>query len=693
LPVKLPDIRQKVQVVDAYKKPLAAIRRDVAKTQKFFKNLRDEIKRSSDPKAMKNLKASIKQVKQAARGIGDGFRESFRRTGVVIAGATAGIVGLGLGVRKVATAFSMVEDAEAAFTPLMGSAKKAKELVAALNNTAASTPFQFETLADTAKQLLPSMNGNIEKTIELTRMLGDTAGGNAQKMESITRGYNKALLKGKVDLEALNMIAEAGVPIFQQLGAQVGKSGKALFKDISAGRVSVEDLTGTFSRMTKQGGIFFKGMQIASKTLSGQLSTLRDVWTLALADMGKELAPVLKDVIGQLQGLIKHYKPQMVEFAKWFAQMIPKAIKKMVKMFRTLREKLAPIFEWIGRVINSIGWEKSALIGLAAFVGGPLIGSLGNLIPMIKGVAGAFKAGIPLVRAFGAALFGAGGPVGLIIMGVLALVGVIIYFRKELAPIFQMYKEGLQPLFRDWRRMIDELKGAWNDMSTSLGLSVPLWNEMIQIWIKSVGWFAKLYAMIVTAPLRLLVNQVLYAAKAFRFLLGMLKSIWGFVKKQLAPQLDWLGKKFNAIGNKINWVIGKLKTAFGWAKKSLQAAGKALGIAPEGKTAQLEEKDLGPGGGTGRRTMSGRQLTEQISELGDPNYKPPTLAEKVEKRGGTAATSVEDLLKITGGGGKGGKDERHITIDFKNMPKGVNVESTGDAPVDMNTGHAFDGGF
>jgi tape measure domain-containing protein len=219
--------------------------------------------------------------------------------------AAVGMTALAGSVWAVMREFSKVEDSQAAFTPVLGSIEKARQMVDALNDTAATTPFQFENLSDAAKQLLPNMGGDIQETIKRIRMLGDTAGGSANKMESIVRGYNKALLKGKVDMESLNMIAEAGVPIFGDLGKIVGMTGTKLFKAISKGKVSTEDLTKTFEKMTGEGGIFFKGMEIASKTISGKISTLKDNVGLAAAEFGDALAPALKDSTDKLTEIVK----------------------------------------------------------------------------------------------------------------------------------------------------------------------------------------------------------------------------------------------------------------------------------------------------------------------------------------------------------------------------------------------------
>lgn len=210
---------------------------------------------------------------------------------------TGGLNRLKEGMKSFVTEAQKIEDARAAFTPLMGGVDKAASLVDALNATAASTPFQFDNISASAKQLLPVMNQDIEKTISTFRMLGDTAGGSAQKLDSITRGFTKSMLKGKVDMESMNMIAEAGVPIYSELSKSMGVSVAEMMKMSSAGKISSDDLTKAFQVMTSEGGIFFQGMEIASKTLSGKLSTLADNIALTKAAIGTALLPIIKPMI------------------------------------------------------------------------------------------------------------------------------------------------------------------------------------------------------------------------------------------------------------------------------------------------------------------------------------------------------------------------------------------------------------
>ena len=222
----------------------------------------------------------------------------------VAAGIAAASLAVGAAIGGVAMSFvesaAKIEDAEAAFTPLLGGAEKAKIAIAELNKLGAETPFEFADLAAVTKQLLPVMNGDINNTIDTIKLLGDTAGGNAQKLDTITRGYTKAMLKGKVDMESLNMIGEAGVPIIDQMAKMLGKETSELLKMVSAGQITTKQMTDTFRKMTAEGGLFFNGMSIASATFHGRLSTLGDAIEMTKAAIGEQLLPIAKELVDKL---------------------------------------------------------------------------------------------------------------------------------------------------------------------------------------------------------------------------------------------------------------------------------------------------------------------------------------------------------------------------------------------------------
>lgn len=361
------------------------------------------------------------------------------KSGVAI--AAAGVVGLGAAVFGLVKQFSKLEDAEAAFTPLLGGAKKAKKLVDELNKTAASTPFQFESLAGVANQLLPVMDGNIQNTIKTLRMLGDTAGGNAQKLETITRGFTKAMLKGKVDLESLNMIAESGVPIFGELAKTMGTEvGEKFFKSISKGEVTTDQLTKTFENMTKKGGLFFKGMEIASKTTTGVISTMKDNVSLAAASIGKVLAPTVKEYAGKVTELAKNIKGWVKQNEGLIKSKVDKFLKTVVSIAKKVVEisrKLISIF----RTLAKVGKQAfDFIVFLSPFLK-PFIGTLLIFKGVLIAIALVTK-GWAIAQGILNAVM-AVNPISLIIIAIAALVAGIVILINNWDVVVNSFKTGI----------------------------------------------------------------------------------------------------------------------------------------------------------------------------------------------------------------------------------------------------------
>lgn len=238
----------------------------------------------------RGLRRVDRSLSRVRTGLGRGFKFAAKS-------AAVGVTALGGAVGFVMKQFSTIEDATASFTPILGGVEKATKLVEMLNETAATTPFQFENLANAAAQLLPMMDNDLEKTIKTVRMLGDASGGNVARLERIVNGYNKALLKNTLDKEALNMVGEANVPIYHEIAQFKGISVDRLFSLITAGKLKAVDLTASFERLTGEGGMFYNAMDISAKTLTGRLTTLKDYITLTAASFGSVLAPEIKDVV------------------------------------------------------------------------------------------------------------------------------------------------------------------------------------------------------------------------------------------------------------------------------------------------------------------------------------------------------------------------------------------------------------
>ena len=474
-------------------------------------------------------------VGKMTRSVERGLRSVTAVTNSAVSGITSatgtivkfGVAGFGLlagAVALVTREFSKIENAEAAFTPLMNGAERARQLVEALNKTAASTPFQFENLADAAGQLLPVMNGDIERTIATLRMLGDTAGGNAQKLDSITRGFTKAMLKGRVDMESLNMIGEAGVPIFDDLAAVMGvKVNAAFFKMISAGKVSTKQLEAAFARMTSAGGKFYRGMEIASQTTDGLMSSLKDNIGLTAAELGRVLSPTIKEIIRTLDGAAQRARAWVIANRELLQTRVADFVERMKRSLSGFIDRLQAldaeysildrIADGFGKVSDAIDWlveHGAEVVTLTKWIAGLVVG-----LNVLVGV-------LTLVNIVMAA-----NPIGLIVIGIAAAIAAITAMIVYVDELFEMFRRAPQ-----WVQNVGTAIASMAAAATALILGVKvLTGAMGLLNIVMAANPIGLIVIAITAAIAAITAMIVYVDE----LLGMFENAPLWLRVMLAP--------------------------------------------------------------------------------------------------------------------------------------------------------------
>lgn len=229
-------------------------------------------------------------------GIGK-VKASTVAAGHLIADFIKSAANVATGLVKVGLGYNMqMEDYATNFKVMLGSMEAATAKVDELKTMAAKTPFAMEDLAD-ATQTLLAFGVQSEKTTSVMTRLGDISLGNAQRMSSLSNAYGKAAAQGKLTGEVVQMMVDAGFNPLLQISEATGESMEKLQKRMSAGAVSVDELDLALRRATSEGGQFYRGMEEASKTLSGQFSTLEDNWNALL---GEAMNPVNEQLSGKI---------------------------------------------------------------------------------------------------------------------------------------------------------------------------------------------------------------------------------------------------------------------------------------------------------------------------------------------------------------------------------------------------------
>lgn len=307
----------------------------------------------------------------------------------VLAGAIGSVTAaLGAGAVAGMKYNASIETYQTSFEVMTGSAEKAAEVVERLKKVGAETPFELPELADTT-QLLMNYGLTADEAMDKMMMLGDISQGSADKMSRIAMAYGQMSSAGKVQLEDIKQMIEAGFNPLQEISESTGESMSSLYDRISKGTLSVDEITASMERATSSGGKYYQSMQKQSQTFSGMISTLKDNAQQLLGDvvqpisdsMVSTLLPAAIDAIDQMakafetegtDGLIKAGSQILVDLLTGMAQKLPDVIEIAVQIIESIVDGLS---KNMPQIITAAGQILLALVsGIAQ-----LLPSLGEL--------------------------------------------------------------------------------------------------------------------------------------------------------------------------------------------------------------------------------------------------------------------------------------------------------------------------
>lgn len=305
------------------------------------------------------LVSGLKSAGSSIAGVGSSLL-AFTGIGAVVAAglgaAQAALGGLSEGIKLAAD----LEQTSIAFETLLGSAGAAKAVMGELKTFAASTPFQFPEIANSAKQLL-NAGVSADALTGRLRMLGDISAGSGKPLEELARLYAKIGSTGKLTGETLQSLAEGGVPIYKALSKQLGIAQSEVAKLVSTGAVGFKDVDAALAGLTAEGGVYYNLTLKQSKTLGGVWSTLTDNFTGGVASIVTTVAEAfsLKDGIAALSGafetvgglataLVTNIAPVVKSFAV-------SAYQTFVGIYQAAAPVLVGLFDFMAEIWTAMG--------------------------------------------------------------------------------------------------------------------------------------------------------------------------------------------------------------------------------------------------------------------------------------------------------------------------------------------------
>lgn len=340
---------------------------------------------------------------------------------------------------------STIEQLQTSFEVMTGSADKAIEIIEKLKDVGAKTPYELSGLAQTTQTLM-QYGMSADEAYEATINLGDIAQGSAEKMQSIALAYGQMSSAGKVNMQDIKQMINAGFNPLQAIMEMTGETMAQVTARYEEGKISVDEVTQAMAYASSENGKYYQSMEKQSQTLSGQWSTLKDNLNELLGTAVTPLSNFLKDT---LLPVINDILAGGEEMKKWI-------------------DENSVLLTILGGIVGTL---TAAMIAYTVAKNADLI---------ITGLyVGATTLATTVTTAFGAVLAFITSPVTLVVLAIGALITVIVL------------------LVKNWDTVKEKTLEVWNKIKSVISEKIEQIKSFVtqkipQIVNNIIDWFKKL---------------------------------------------------------------------------------------------------------------------------------------------------------------------------------------------------------
>lgn len=486
--------------------------------------------------------------------------KSLQSAGKKITMATTAFAGIAaIGVKYNAT----METYATSFEVMTGSAEKAAEVVDELKDIAASTPFEMPELAETT-QLLMNYGFTADDALDKMTMLGDISQGSADKMNRIATAYGQMSSAGKVSLEDVKQMIEAGFNPLQEISESTGESMESLYDRISAGTISVDEITASMQRSTSEGGRYFQSMEKQSQTFSGQMSTLKDNVQGLLGNVTSGIFEKLaQDVLPKINEVLTTVN---TAFEEGGFQGVLDAIGEMSPALDGVITKI----QSFSTFLQNLGISPAAFAGIVAAIGpaitvvGTLVRGIGGISTAISGISTAVS-GLGGIKGIFTALTG---PVGLTVTAIMGLVAAFSYlmatndgFRESVMTTISTIMSSLQPILQTLMGLLMEIGGIiFETIGSVLQQLAPVLVQIITFIGELVAMLAPLINQLISSLAPVITQIVQVVSNIIQSLMPPLISIIQAIMSAVQALMPPIQKIITVVVNVISKVMEVIST-------------------------------------------------------------------------------------------------------------------------------------
>ena len=493
-------------------------------------------------KALTGIEADAGKTGQSmGQKLSSGMGNVLKKTavGVGVASGAALAAGLTKGIGRL----TGIENAEAS---LRGLGHSASNVEGIMDNALASvkgTSYGLEEAATIAASAVAAgikPGQELERTLKLTGDAAAIAGTDLQSMGSI---INKVATSDMMQMDVANQLMDAGIPILQMVGAEMGVTAEEARKMASDGKVSFE----TFQNALESG--LGGAAQKSGETLQGALANLG----AAMGRLGEAaLKPFMqdgKDLIGMLtewvNTMTEQVGPVVERMADWLVNSLIPALQNTVRWIIDNKDMLTTLAVMVSTGVAAwFAYQKALVVVTAAkkaYAAATLIADKG-----MKGLNATMKANL----------------IGIIVVAIIALIAGLTWFFTQTETGKAIWESFTNALSVGWEWVKNAFASAWGVIQPILS---GIWTAIqfvgavfatVILGLVLAGW--NMFAAILGAVWNGIIKPVWDAFAA------VMTWLWNTI---LRPIWDGMKIAFQALGAFFRWVwdavIQPMWTAFG----------------------------------------------------------------------------------------------------------------------------------
>lgn len=351
-------------------------------------------------------KTSSADISKSTESAGGGFMSVAGKAAV----AAAAIAGVGFIASKTVGSFISIgaeaQNLRANLDVLTGSTENGAAMYKKLVDFAAATPFESTELVAATQQML-SFGITTDQVMPYLKSLGDVSMGNKEKLSGLTYAFSQVQSTGRLMGQDLLQMINNGFNPLEVIGKKTGETMAQLKERMEDGGISAKEVADALNTATSAGGRFYGGMDKASQTLTGRMSTLSDNAKTAIRSIiGIDQEGNIKEggIFDKVSKSMEKMSPIMEKLANEWGPKLAEIIKMVSEKFSYMLDNMKPVFDYIKNNDTLLQTLKWALIAIAAVIGTILLGAFGLIIAILAIVKAVVEAGIwvwnKLVEAF-----------------------------------------------------------------------------------------------------------------------------------------------------------------------------------------------------------------------------------------------------------------------------------------------------